>query len=272
MIYGYSDNLLFNWRYGIFNTEDIQTTGQYIGDSLQLGGFGRLASTPWYDEASDGRGYLHLGIAGSLVRPDGDVTAADSNSNVARFAARPEARTSSRWVDTGPIDGAQWYEQIGLESVLNIGAVQFSAEYMATAVQRDSTTSGTGPNPFFHGAFVQASYFLTGEYVPWDRETGTIDRIYPLENFFLVDRCTGGTGSGWGAWQIAARADYVDLTDADIRGGVEHNQSLALNWWWNPYARLQFNLTHGTIQQHQPVGGFDSGDFLIAGTRFAIDF
>jgi len=272
MFYGYTDNLMFNWRYGVFSVEDIQRTGSYVGDSLQLGGYGRLAATPWYDETSDGRGYLHLGIAGSVVRPDGDVTDADSDTNVARFAARPEARTSSRWVDTGYIDGAQWYEQFALESVLNIGAVQFSGEFMATAVQRDSTTIGTGPDAFFHGAFVQASYFLTGEYVPWDRESGTIDRIHPLENFFLVDRCTGGTGSGWGAWQVAARTDYVDLTDADIRGGIEQNLTLALNWWWNPYARLQFDVTRGVIEQHRPIAGFDSGDFWLAGTRLAIDF
>lgn len=272
MMYGYSENLLFNWRYGVFEMADIQNTGRYIGDSLQLGGFGRLASTPWYDETSDGRGYLHLGLSGSVVRPDGDTTLADSNGSVARFAARPEGRTDMRWIDTGPIRGAQWYEQTGLEAVLNVGAVQFTGELMGTWVQRDATTAGTGPDTLFHGGYVQASYFLTGEYVPWDREQGVIERVAPLENFFLIDRCGGGTGGGWGAWQVAARYDYLDLTDADIRGGVENNVTYALNWWWNPYARLQFNVTHGVIEQHREVGGFDSGDFWLAGTRFAIDF
>jgi len=272
MMYGYSEDLLFNWRYGIFEVQDIQNTGRYIGDSLQLGGYGRLASTPWYDETSDGRGYLHLGASGSVVRPDGDVTAADSNGNVARFSARPEGRTDMRWIDTGPIRGAQWFEQTGLEAVLNVGALQFTGELMGTWVQRDETTRGTGPDTLFHGGYVQAAYLLTGEYVPWDREQGVVDRVKPFENFFLIDRCGGGTGGGWGAWQVAARYDYLDLTDADIRGGVENNMTYALNWWWNPYARLQFNVTHGLIEQHREVGGFDSGDFWLAGTRFAIDF
>lgn len=269
---GYSEDLLFNWQYGIHNPQDMQDTGRYIGDALQLGGYGRLAATPWYDETSNGRGYLHLGVAGSVVRPDGDVSEADSNNNAARFGARPEARSDNRWIDTGPIRGAEWYEQVGLEAVINVGAVQFIGEFLTTSVQRDDTTRGTGPNVVFHGGYVSASYFLTGEYVPWDREVGQIDRIYPLENFFLIDRCTGGTSSGWGAWQIAARFSYLDLTDEDIRGGAQQDLTLALNWWWTPYSRLQFNATRGLIDQHRPVGGFESGDFWLAGTRFAIDF
>lgn len=268
----YTDDLRYNWQYGAFNLENTSTTGRYIGDSLQFGGYGRLATTPWYDEASDGRGYLHLAIAGSVARPDGDASASDSNRNEARFRTRPAARSDSRWVDTGRIRGAELFEQMGLETVLNVGAVQVVGEYLTTWVQRDSMTQGTGPNTFFHGGYVYASYFLTGEYMPWNRENGTLERVYPHENFFLIDRCTGGIGSGWGAWQLKARYDHLDLSDADIRGGVENNVTFGLNWWWNPYARLQFDVTRGLIDQHREVGGFESGDFWHAGTRFAIDF
>lgn len=271
-VLGYSDDLRFNWQYGVYGLEDIQRTGRFIGDSLQLGGYGRLASTPWYDETSGGRGYLHLALAGAVARPDGDVGDADSNTNEARFNTRPQSRTDSRWLDTRAIAGAEWFEHVGTEAVLNVGAVQFVGEYLATFVQRDGTTRGTGPNTFFHGGYVYASYFLTGEYMPWDRKTGTLDRIRPHENFFLIDRCTGGIGSGWGAWQLKARYDYLDLSDEDIRGGVENNLTFGLNWWWNQYARLQFDVTRGLIEQHRRVGGFDSGDFWFAGTRFNIDF
>jgi phosphate-selective porin OprO/OprP len=271
---GYSEDLLFNWRTGVYEQQDVQEAGAYIGDSLQLAWYGRLASTPWYDEASDGRGYLHLAVAGAVSSADGDVflSDADSNANQARFRTRPEARTDNRWLDTGPIDGATAFENLGLESVLNVGSVQFVGEYLTGWVQRDETTEGAGPDVFFHGGYVYASYFLTGEYMPWDRETGQLARVKPLENFFLIDRCTGGTGSGWGAWQVKARYDYLDLTDADVRGGVENNLTFGLNWWWNAYARLQFDVTRGLIEQHRRVGGYDSGDFWVAGTRFNIDF
>jgi phosphate-selective porin OprO/OprP len=271
-VYGFTDDLLFNWRYGVFTVGDTQATGQYLGDSLQLGGYGRLASTPWYDETSGGRGYLHLGVSGSVNRPDGDVSAADSNTNAARFRARPEVRSVNRWVDTGAIAGARYFEQAGLESALNIGSLQIQAEYLMTTVQRDATTVGTGPNVLFHGGYIQAAYFLTGEFMPWDREAGVIGRPQPLENFFLIDRCTGGCGRGWGAWQIAARFDHLDLTDADIVGGIEDDVTLALNWYWNAHAKLMFDVVGGRINDRRPVNGFTSGDFVATNLRAAIDF
>ena len=165
---------------------------------------------------------------------------------------------------------------MGLESVLNVGALQLTGEYLTTWVQRDASTPGTGPGTFFHGGYVYASYFLTGEYMPWDRTSGTLDRPHILENFFLVDRFCGerrGVAGGWGAWQVAARYSFVDLTDADIAGGVQNDVTLGLNWWWNSYARWQFNMTRGFTDQHRPVGpGLTGGDFLLAGVRFAVDF
>lgn len=264
---GYRDDLSASWQYGLFSLEDIQEIGEVKGDSFQPGLYGRLATTPWYDETSNGRGYLHLGLAGAVARPDGDVGDAASNSNAARFRTRPQARTDGRWADTRPIDGAESFEHLGLESVLNIGALQFSGEYLATWLQRERAS-----NMFFHGGYVQAAYFLTGEHMPWERETGQLDRIRPHENFFLVDRCRGGIGSGWGAWQVAARYDYIDLTDGGIRGGVQNDVTLGMNWWWNAHARMQFNVVRGFIDEHRPVGGYESGDFWLAGTRFLIDF
>lgn len=264
---GYRDDLSASWQYGFFSLADVQEIGEVKGDSFQPSLYGRLALTPWYDETSDGRGYWHFGLAGSVARPDGDVGDADSNDNAARFRSRPQARSDGRWIDTRPIEGAEYFEQMGLESVLNIGAMQFAGEYLTTWVQREQ-----GSDLFFHGWYVQAAYFLTGEHMPWDRETGQLDRIHPHENFFLIERCRGGRGTGWGAWQVAARYDFIDLTDAGIQGGVQRDMTLGLNWWWNPNARVQFNVTRGLIDQHWRSGGYDSGDFWLAGTRFAVDF
>ena len=61
---------------------------------------------------------------------------------------------------------------------------------------------------------------LTGEHMPWDRKSGTLARIKPFQNFWLVDRCNGGRSAGWGAWQLAARWSHADYTDEDIFGGV----------------------------------------------------
>lgn len=276
-MYGYDEASSLHWRYGIYNLENISTDGRYIGDSLQLGAYGRLSASPWYDEVSGGRGYQHLAISGSVCRPDGDATAADSNSNEARFRTRPLARSDSRWLDTGRINGAEWFEQIGFESITNLGAWQITAEYLATFLQRDPLV-GASDDVTFHGGYIYISYFLTGEHMVYDRSSGTLGRVKPFENFFLVDRCGGGTGHGWGAWQLALRYDYLDLTDSNVLGGVQNSWTAGLNWHWTPYSKLQMNLVYGSIEDRRPVfdpvlaRNFDGGDFWILGTRYQIDF
>ncbi len=273
-LYGHRSDDSANWRLGIFNLENTSRSGHYIGDSLQMGGYGRWAATPWYDEASGGRGYFHWAVAGAVAHPDGNPLPGTSNSNEARFRTRPLARSDSRWLDTGRIAGANWYEILAVESVLNLGSLQITGEYMANFLQRDNVSPGTGPDVFFHGFYVYAAYFLTGEHMAWDRRTGTLARAKPLENFFLVDRLRGrcSTGRGWGAWQIAGRYDFIDFTDGDIRGGVGHNYTLGLNWYWTAYSKLQTNLIFGDIKDRGPINGFDGGNYTILGMRFMADF
>ncbi|MEZ6061794.1 MAG: porin [Planctomycetaceae bacterium] len=265
-MYGHTDDESIHWRYGAYYLENITTDGRVIGDSRQMSLNGRLATSPWYDEASDGRGYFHLAISGMAAKPDGDVTAAMSNSNESRFRTRPEARSDSRWLDTGRIAGAHWYEVLGLESIFNVGPLQVVGEYQHNFVQRDGFSDVQ-----FHGGYFYVSYFLTGEHIPYERTSGTIGRVKPFENFFLVDKCDGCRGHGWGAWNIAARYSYLDVTDADILGGVGESGTLALNWFWTPYSKVQFNLIYGQIDNRN-VAGFTGGDYLIAGTRFAVEF
>jgi len=265
--WGHTEDEYYNWRFGVYNLELTQNDSGYIGDNYQMEVAGRLAATPWYDEACGGRDYLHLAIAGSFASPDGNRRNGDTNNNEARFRTRVEGRLDSRWLDTLAIAGAEHYELLGLEAVYNVGAFSAVAEYQNVWLQRDP-----GSDLFFHGAYVYVAYFLTGEHQPWDRKTGQLDRVHPFENFFMVDRCSGCSGGGWGAWQIAARASYLNLTDKDIAGGDGEDYTLALNWLWNPYARLQFDYSYGQIKDHRPVGGFTGGHFHVIGARFGCDF
>ncbi len=270
-MYGHSDDESVNWTYGVYNLERTQDDGQFIGDSLQLSLNGRIAATPWYDETSGGRGYLHLAVAGMYARPDGDEPsgsgAGDVNSNDGRFRTRSELRSSARWLDTGRITNAEHYEILGSEMALNVGAFQFVAEYQTTWLQ-----IGGAEDVFFHGGYFQASYFLTGEHSPIERTKGVIGRVKPFENFFVVDRMSGGTGWGLGAWQVAARYSFLDLTDGAVTGGEGGTFTAGLNWWWTPYSRMQFNYLYGQIDNRGPIGGFSSGNFHAIGTRWMVDF
>jgi phosphate-selective porin OprO and OprP len=71
------------------------------------------------------------------------------------------------------------------------------------------------------------TYFLTGEYQPYDRRGGTFSRVIPLHDFHLKK------GDGYwacGAWQVGVRFSYLDLDDKDIRGGTLDDWTVSLNW------------------------------------------
>jgi len=280
--YGVSDEQVFNWRYGAFLSTDTQATGEYLAvdnpgnHNYQTELAGRFAHTIWYDESSDGRGYAHWAISGSLADTDGSA----GPRSTARFRTRPEARTSGRWLDTGTIEGASQFELLGLEGVVNVGPVQCVGELMHVWVQRTGGASEVG----LYGGYIYLSYFLTGEHIPWERHSGTIGRVTPFENFFLVERCRGGCGSGWGAWQLAVRYSYADFTDDNILGGVGSAVTCGLNWWWTPYSRLQVNYLYGEIDDRYPQNissgtglpsgpaGPGLGHYHVIGARFAVDF
>jgi phosphate-selective porin OprO and OprP len=265
--YGQSEDLAFNWRYGAFIGQDLQGIGiaqaTPIAESYQAEFDARLANTIWYDEPSGGRYFAHWGLAGVIANTDGNAGAAST----ARFRSRPEARTASRWEDTGVILNATNYEIFGVEGLINLGPLQVVSEFQQVAVQRSG-----GSDLSFQGEYAYVSYFLTGESMTWDRATGQIGRATPFENFFLVRSHDDRICGGWGAWQVAARFDHVDLTDSNIQGGVMDSFTLGLNWYWNAYSKLQVNYILGEIQNHRPVDGQTAANFQIIGTRFVCDF
>lgn len=280
---GHTEDLSWNWLYGVWNQRLIQDEGNYISDHLQGQIAGRLANTWWYDERSGGRGYAHSAVSATVAHPDGStlldpvVPGRTEARNEAQFNHRPEARSASRWLDTGRIIGADWYELIGLEQVINVGPLQIVGEYQNVFLQRDSGFRDV----HLHGGYVYVSYFLTGEHMPWNRKSGTLDRVVPFENFFLVDRCCGGTGTGWGAWQVAVRYSYADFNDGDgdptitsqeVFGGIGEAVTIGLNWVWNPNTRLQFNYLNGSISDRNLLGTLVGGDYEIFGARLLVDF
>jgi len=260
---GFNKSKSMNWRFGAWHQGLTQTGIGFISDHYQPEVAGRLAFTPWYDESSGGRGYLHLGIAGSFGWPDGSNT----TDNAARYRTRAEARHNQRWLDTGRILGADSNNLVGLEMVFNAGAFQLSGEYLTVGVNR---LDAIGENLRFDGGYVQAAYMLTGEHMPWNRETGTLARLKPFENFFSVRDCDGNVKRGLGAWQVAARYSWADLTDQDIIGGQGDSFTAGVNWYWNPYARMQFNYIFGEI--NRPPATDAGGEYNAVGVRFMVDF
>lgn len=265
--YGVNDDETMTWTNGVYMTEQMSQTGSINGDP-NVGNVSinnRVTWLPWYDEASGGRGFLHLGLANMWANNDAS-NPPPSNANQARFSSRPELRSVSRWIDTGRIATANWWDSFGYEAWFNAGSFSMVSEAYATWVDR-----GAGDMVYFPGWYVYASYILTGEHHAIERDSATIARLKPFENFFLVPsrKCRG---TGWGAWEVAARYSMLDLTDDDITGGHQQDVTLCLNWYWNPNTRITLNYVAGWVDQFGPIGGFTSGDFTGLGARFMIDY
>lgn len=258
--YHCSDNEAWNWRYGVFNLQEIQTDGAYVSDHYQLELAGRLAHTFYdpYDESC----YIHTAVASNYARPDG-TPMPGREENQAQFRTEPEARTNSQWLDTGVIHGAQWYSLLGVEGVVNYHRLQVTGEYMNLWSDR---AAGFGDSLHFHGGYLQLSWFLTEHYQPWQRDLGTIGRVEMLGSDRHNHRC-------WRpALQAAVRWSFADLTDSDIAGGVGESVSAGLSWYWTDRSRFQFNCSYGEISDHRPVDGHTFGHYVALGTRVMVDF
>jgi len=270
--YGYSDNERWNWRYGGFDMQNIAKVGRIYSNNFEPEVAGRIANTIWYDEMSGGRGYAHWALSGAACFPNGGRTA--------RFKTRPEAYSQTSWYDTGQITNGDTYQLGGVEAVVNVNQLSVVGEYLSVEMQR---TGASDLN--FYGGYFYVAYWLTNDYSPWNRQRGVLGRTIPNENFFIVRAEDGSRIRGWGAWQIAGRYSRGNFSDGTgpqrIEGGIGQSFTFALNWWWNPYARMQFNYINGQIssrntqltgQRPAPIGTGTSGDYNIFGTQFMIDW
>jgi phosphate-selective porin OprO/OprP len=148
---------------------------------------------------------------------------------------------------------------------------------MATSVNQMN-----GPAVNYYGAYLQAGYFLTGESCGYNKLTGVMDyNVKPFTEFFGLGAHKGMCG--WGAWEIAARWSYLNLSNTPdpanvllgVPGpppvpnpGVLNESTVALNWWWNQYTRVQFNWIHAMLDNN--ARGFSAMD--IFATRFQVEF
>ena len=245
----------FTWRYGIF-----QPATQVFGVALnKLATGARITGLPWYED--DGERLVHLGLGywgGELV--EGKL----------RDRARPLLRNAPGFacpvlVDTGEVPGSRQYT-IGPEFAMVLGPITIQAEYcgqfLTDAVAPNGQNQGT---VFYHGGYVQALYFLTGEHQNYVKQAGVFDRVVPLHNLAWHGADSFRT---CGAWQIGAQFSYLDLDDKAIQGGRIYDWTIGLNWFLNPNMKFQLNY----IAEHRDQPGVPVGWINGFGLRAAFDF
>ena len=254
MAFDCTENERMTWAIGAFVSEQGSkppaTSEDHAGTALTM----RATFLPWYDEATEGRGLLHTGIAYSY-RAVGDETL--------QLRSRPEAHLGPYIVDTGTIDVSEW-QVLGGELAYLYGPFSIQSELFHANLNMIGS-----PNVELNGCYANFSYFLTGENRNYKRGAGTFNnRIKPFENFFRVRGEDGCTITGKGAWELAYRYSYVDLNDGIVTGGCASDHTFGLNWYLTPYTRMMFNYVHSTTDR----GGVDNGVINVFQMRAQVDF
>jgi phosphate-selective porin OprO/OprP len=232
MTYGVTESERASWQIGTFRTgsNDFGNDSFDSGQALTM----RATCLPYYDEASEGRYYVHLG---------GCYSYRDTYQNQVRFRNSPEIRIQEPdqptnfgpiFVDTGNIPASS-FQLFDAEFIWTQDSFSVQSEYACSTVDQTG-----GPGLFFDAFMVQASYFLTGEFRPYDRRMGINQRVIPNTNFRMCNWAKG-VPMGIGAWELAARFSFIRLNDQNIDGNNLQDFTAGVNWYWNPYARCRFN-------------------------------
>jgi phosphate-selective porin OprO/OprP len=233
---------------------------QFGGDLGDAGGWAlaaRLTHAPLYED--EGRRVVHLGASYHLADPANDLMRFGTfGGNAPEFGLISGTTITPSFVDTGPIP-SNIYNAFLVEGAWVNGPLSVQAEVVATYLSQIA-----GPPLRFWGGYVYATYFLTGEHRSYNRPLAVFDRVSPLQNF---NPFQSGTWCG-GAWEVAARLSYIDLSDRTIQGGELTDITLGLNWYLNPYTKLTFNYIHAFLDR--PPAGASNAD--VYAVRAQVDF
>jgi phosphate-selective porin OprO/OprP len=215
-----------------------------FGFSEQYGSVARLTL-----QALQGPGFsFHVGgDAEFLFRPPvGPATSTAPGTRTLTLSDRPELRIDPTvMLTTGAMANVSRAQVYSAEAAAGWGPLFFQGEYFWYNVDREFGL----PSLRFNGGYAQASWTLTGEsraYIPASGAYGGIVPNNPVNIY----------GTGWGAWELAARYSVVNLNDllgtaVGVAGGEQTIYTAGLNWYVNRNIRFMLNYLHGTVKKQE---------------------
>ena len=217
--------------------------GGNINDSVDgVGVEGTIRAT--YAPVMNAHEVLHFGISANHHSLPDHVGAS--------FSTTPESFLfNADLVKTGGIEDARAISRLGLEFAWARGPLRVQAEYIAAEVDRDAK-----PDAFFQGAYIQGGWVINGDAAPYvvEADTATEVGIFKGVQPRPDQRLTNG---GAGVFEAVVRYSAIDLADHDIRGGLQQDVTVGLNWYPEPYVRLMANYIHAWAD---PTANSVSGD------------
>lgn len=116
----------------------------------------------------------------------------------------------------------------------NLEAARVLGPWKAQAELTGGHVDSAGASGFVAGAYLYGTVFLTGERHAYDRTAGTFARVIPDAP---VD------AGGWGAYELGARIDWLDLTDLGGEAGAQAGVSLVGNAYLTETLTLSLDLS-----------------------------
>lgn len=239
-----------NWWFGAYLTGGTPNSAH----ALTNRGFGAYERASYQIVQSDLRS-LHVGVGAAQVfkAPNGGA----GTPATFTFSDRPENRIDgTALISTGalgtaasPVTGVQIYSAEIAGTYENFFA---QGEYFHYNVDRRGKTAAE-----FDGAYLQASYTIGGRR-SYNAASGTYGGVNPVTPFSPLK-------GGMGAFEIAARVSYINLTDQyasgrtaafqpnAVNGGQQTNYTVGLNWFWNSNMLWKLNYIHGNIDKTNNV-------------------
>lgn len=204
----------------------------------------------------------HFGVSGAYREL---VSSEETEIPVgAQFRAFPSARARNTPYLLDTTTGNQTPGSIGLPiqaNNLRLFNVEAARQYGPFMLEGEYTNAyvHTVNNPYgslsFSGWMVQSRYLLTGESHAYDVRDGQFGSVTPNHT--------------WGALEVAARYDFLNLNDKFVRGGTEHDVTVGFNWFINQQLRLSANYIHASIH---PANDKPRRDVDIIGMRAQVRF
>ncbi|MGH7138267.1 MAG: OprO/OprP family phosphate-selective porin [Pirellulales bacterium] len=238
MLFNSTENYFFSW-FSDVSTYKATDEAEQSGKAGRVDLTQRVVFLPWYDEPSNGRYMFYFGGAYEYQNVRNMAVSYSTTPEAVLYTGTTKEIIPS-FINTGSI-AARDVQLAHAEASTVLGPLSIQGEYYATWV--DPTASAGNPF-FFHGAYVFASYFLTGEHRVYNRDQGYFTSVTPFSNFFRVRGSDGTVVQGPGAWEIAARFSSMNLSDKSIQGGRLNDATLGVNWYLTRQMKIMANYIY----------------------------
>jgi phosphate-selective porin OprO and OprP len=198
-----------------------------------VGVFGRTIANPNPDagHGESGRAYIHWIRESSLLHLGVSLAHRTPEGGILKEKEVPESALVEVPLTTGRLKYVSDYNSYSLEFAGIWRSLSFQAEYTASDIARQEDN----PSLRFDGAYIFASWFITGEHRNYVSRYGGFGPIRPLH--------------WYGAWELGARYSQLYFNSRTVAGGAQRDVTLAANDYITRQLRLSLNWIQMRIEQ-----------------------